>query len=90
MIYMCIVELYVIASNKTCSVLHNSTVTVFLSHFHRLVLNSACQSPNIFADFNHFWISGQVFIIFLSIKCHGKPLVGTALIHAVRRVDGRT
>jgi hypothetical protein len=90
MIYMFIVELYVIANNKTYSVLHISAVTVILSHLQRLVLNSACQSPSIFADCNHFWISGQVFVKFLSIKFHGKPLVGTALMHAVRRVDGRT
>ena len=87
---MCIVELYVIANNKTCSVLHNSAVTVILYHLQRLVLKSACQSPNIFADCNHFWISGQVFIKFLSIKFHGKPSVGTVQIHADRRVDGRT
>lgn len=89
-IYMCIVKLFVISNNKTYSLLHNSAVTVVLCHLQRLVPKSAYQSPNIFADCNHFWISGQVFIEFLSIKFHGKPLVGTALIHADRRVDGRT
>jgi hypothetical protein len=87
---MCIVELYVIANNKIYYVLHISAVTVILCHFQRLVLKSACKSPNIFADCNHFWVSGQVFIKFLGIKFHGKPLVGTALIHADRPVDGRT
>lgn len=90
MLSVCIVELYVIANNNTCSVVYNSAVTVILYHLQRLVLKSAYKSPNFFADCKHFWISGKVFVKFLSIKFHGKPLVGTALIHADRRVVGRT